>query len=303
LSRCIEILETGPLSTIQDLGRPGHSSSGVPESGALDSESLRAANRLVGNDEACAGIEVTYGGLCLRAHGGAVVAVTGAVGEIRNDVRSLRSHSAIYVPDGGSIWLGMPNAGVRCYLAVRGGVEGSRVYGSLSTDLLSGLGSPLDSGQRLPVGREPSQPVPPVDVLPFSIRDPDEEVRVRVVLGPRNHWFTPEAVSRLVTGNWKVDARSNRVGLRLAGPDLSRSVDGELLSEGVIKGAVQVPSGGQPIVFLNDHPVTGGYPVIAVVLEEDLNLLAQCRAGQSIRFVRVNPPALLNVHQDANLLS
>lgn len=302
MSRAIEILGTGPLSTIQDLGRPGHSAVGVPASGALDAEALKLANRLVGNDESCAGIEATFGGLRVRARGGAVVAVTGAVAEVRDDARAQCSHRAIYMPDGASLQIGTPIFGARCYLAVRGGIAGSRIYGSLSTDLLSGLGTPLRAGQTLPVGRQPPRPVPAADAIPFSGQDSNETVIVRVILGPRDRWFTREALSRLTSSAWNVDSRSNRVGLRLVGPTLTRRVHDELPSEGVVKGAVQVPSGGQPIVFLNDHPVTGGYPVIAVALESDLDVLAQCRAGQVVRFSTVGPRAAPNSQQCRALL-
>ncbi|WP_457256022.1 5-oxoprolinase subunit C family protein [Pedococcus sp. P5_B7] len=280
----VEVLTPGPLSTVQDLGRPGHFSSGVPESGALDSGSMRLANRLVGNEVDRPGLETTYGGLHLRFHGPAVVAVTGAVVDVHRGGRAVCSHQSLYVPPGCTLRLGTPLNGLRNYVAFRGGLQGALMFGSLSTDLLSGLGAPLSRGQMLTIGAPSSRPVPAVDFVPFSANSAEAEVRLRIIYGPRHDWFTQSALTKLTSTAWAVDARSNRIGIRLAGPALRRRIGTELPSEGVVKGAVQVPADGQPIIFLNDHPVTGGYPVIAVVVENELDVLAQCRPGQVVRF-------------------
>jgi biotin-dependent carboxylase-like uncharacterized protein len=174
---------------------------------------------------------------------------------------------------------------LRTYLAVRGGIDAAPVFGSRSTDLLSGLGpGPVTPGTRLPVGDSalgwPAVDVAPVPALP-------DDLELRVLAGPRDDWVTADALRLLATATYQVSPRSNRVGVRLDGPPLARARQDELLSEGIVRGAVQVPPGGQPVLFLADHPVTGGYPVIGVVEPADTDLLGQARPGQrvSLRWV------------------
>lgn len=277
----------GPLLTVQDLGRPGLASLGVPESGALDHMALRLANRLVGNDEGAAGLEATFGGAALRARGAQVIALAGAPLPVIVNGRTYGVGAAIHVPDGALVELGTPTRGVRSYLAVRGGLAVPQVLGSASTDLLSGLGRPLEEGDELPVGATPVRPVPAIDHAPT--RTPTSgAVELRAILGPRHEWFTKRAQRVLFHTSWTVDQRSNRVGLRLDGPPLERAVEDELSSEGTVAGAVQVPRNGRPVIFLADHPVTGGYPVIAVIMTEDLPMAAQAAPGQEIR-LRAHP--------------
>lgn len=281
--RTLEVVATGPLTTVQDLGRPGLAALGVGRSGAADTASLRLANRLVGNDEGQAGLEVTFGGLGLRCEGGTTVALTGAPCPMSVDGRQVAPYSVVWVPDGATLRLGAPAAGLRSYLAVRGGVDVPPVLGSRSTDTLAGLGpAPLATGDRIPVGC-PRGDLPGVDLAPVRVPD-SGDIWLRVVAGPRADWFTTEAYDGLLASSYEVTADSNRVGMRLAGAALERSRDEELPSEGMVPGALQVPPSGQPTLFLADHPVTGGYPVIAVVVSEDLGLAAQARPGQQIRF-------------------
>jgi biotin-dependent carboxylase-like uncharacterized protein len=174
---------------------------------------------------------------------------------------------------------GTPSGGVRTYVAVRGGLDVPLVLGSRSTDLLSGLGpAPLTAGDRLAVGRA-SGPIT-VDVAPGY--EPEDEPVLRITSGPRDDWF--ESLEPLVRGAYEVSSHSNRVGVRLEGPPLTRRREGELPSEGMVTGALQVPPNGLPIVFLTDHPTTGGYPVAAVVKTAALSALAQARPGTRIRF-------------------
>jgi biotin-dependent carboxylase-like uncharacterized protein len=287
--QALEVLETGPLATVQDLGRPGLASLGVGQSGAADVESLRLANRLVGNDEGAAGVEATLGGLTLRARGGSYVALTGAPCPMTVDGRQAAPYSLVWLPDGAVLRVGAPTAGLRSYLAVRGGLDLPLVIESRSTDTLAGLGpAPLSPGDRLPVG-DPPGAHPAVDLAPVR-RPGTGEVRLRVLPGPRADWFTRAAHHALVSDTYEVTAESNRIGMRLLGAPLSRTRDDELPSEGMVRGALQVPPSGQPTLFLADHPVTGGYPVIAVVVAADIGLAAQARPGQHLRFTRVPPP-------------
>jgi biotin-dependent carboxylase-like uncharacterized protein len=278
----IEILRAGALTTVQDAGRAGHAHLGVPAAGALDGPALRLANRLVGNDLAAAGLEITVSGCRLRVHRTTIVAVTGApVTKITVDARSVDAGVPVPVPAGAVLDIGPAQTGVRTYLAVAGGIDVPPVLGSRSTDTLSGLGpAPLRDGDTLPVGA-PTGPAAPVWFTPV----PDRAPRLRVTLGPRDDWFTADAIGTLTAATWTVSTRSNRVAARLEGPKLTRANPDELPSEGIVLGAVQVPAGGEPLVFLADHPTTGGYPVIGVVHPDDLPLLAQCRPGATLRMV------------------
>ncbi|MFB4265452.1 biotin-dependent carboxyltransferase family protein [Nonomuraea sp. GTA35] len=276
----IEVVTPGPYATVQDLGRPGHAHLGVPRSGAADAPSLRLANRLVGNAESLAGIELTFGGARLRFLDGAWAALAGA------PLAGADMGAPFWVPPGGELRLGAPAWGLRTYLAVRGGIAVEAVLGSRSTDSLSGLGpEPLRAGTLLPVG--PPEGAISVDLAPLP--GPRAAV-LRVLPGPRDDWFVPEAMAELCGQAYTVTQDSNRVGVRLRGPRLERAKEGELPSEGMVAGAVQVPPSGQPIVFLTDHPPTGGYPVIGVVRGADLPVLAQLRPGEEVRFTTRRGP-------------
>jgi biotin-dependent carboxylase-like uncharacterized protein len=281
----IEVVRPGPLTTVQDLGRPGHAHLGVPCSGAADRPSLCLANRLVGNPEGAACLELTFGGAALRFHGPAWVAVTGAPVPLCVNGRPAGMNAPCHVPAGALVEIGVPAEGVRTYLAVRGGLAVEPVLGSRATDLLSGLGpAPLERGDRLPVAGPPDGPPMAVDQAPVPPPAPEPVLRVRP--GPRDDWFAPDALDTLMAGAYEVTADSNRVGVRLTGRPLERARDGELPSEGMVTGAIQVPPNGLPIIFLADHPTTGGYPVIGVLAEADIPVAAQVRPGQRVRFHR-----------------
>lgn len=290
--RVVEVVRAGALTTVQDLGRPGWAHLGVPRSGALDEPALRLANRLVGNPAGAAGLEITVTGCALRLPAGGTVAVTGAVARLRVAGEPVELRMAVTVPAGAVVEVGPARRGVRSYLTVAGGIDVPPVLGSRATDTLSGLGpAPLRDGDVLPVGEaSPTGDVPPNgdgpltgDVPPVGDVPPaGAELHLTVRLGPRDDWFTPAAIETLLGTAYTVSPMSNRVGVRLTGAALTRAVAGELPSEGVVLGAVQVPADGQPLIFLADHPTTGGYPVIAVV--EDVSPLAQARPGTTLRF-------------------
>jgi biotin-dependent carboxylase-like uncharacterized protein len=282
-SGVLEVVRTGALATVQDLGRPGYAHLGVSGSGAADRGSLRLANRLVGNPESAAGVEVVLGGLSVRVlTRPGVVAVTGARCPVRADGRLLAMDSPLHLSADTVLELGATEAGLRTYLAVRGGFDVATVLGSRSTDTLSGLGpGALTEGVQLPVGSEELE-APSVDIAPQP-RLPDDPV-LGVRVGPRDDWFADGAVDRLCSTGWQVSSDIDRVGIRLDGEPLERRGDGELKSEAMVRGSIQVPPGGRPIVFGADHPVTGGYPVIAVVDGVDMDLAAQARPGQTLRF-------------------
>ncbi|WP_416367376.1 biotin-dependent carboxyltransferase family protein [Nocardia terpenica] len=281
----LRVLEPGMLCTVQDFGRRGWFHSGVGVAGAADRGSFALANRLVGNDESAAAIECLIGGLRLETTGPAVMSVTGAPAPITVDGRREAHASVLYLEAGQRLDLGHAAAGMRSYIAVRGGIEVAPVLGSRSRDTLAGIGpEPLRAGDELPVGAAP-RGWPTVAVAPVAALT-GEPVLARVRLGPRDDWFTRPA--DLCAGQWQVSTDTDRVGVRLdrvgGGPALVRVDATELPTEGVALGAIQIPPSGQPVVFLADHPITGGYPVVGTVLDADVDLLAQARPGQRVRF-------------------
>lgn len=279
----VEVVRPGALSTVQDLGRPGHAHLGVPRSGALDLPAHLLANRLVGNPPEAATIETTLTGVSVRLGQAGTVAVTGAWAPVTVDGRPASWSAPVSVPAGARVDVATARRGIRSYLAVSGGIAVPPVLGSRATDLLSGLGpAPLAVGERLPLG-EVTGPPGPVDVAPTGTLP--EELALRIVLGPRADWFTAEAPRILTTGRYVVSTASNRIGMRLDGPPLPRRITTELRSEGVVLGAVQVPAAGTPVIFLADHPTMGGYPVIGVVHPDDLPRTAQAAPGTPVRFV------------------
>ena len=274
----ILVEQPGPLTTVQDLGRPGWAHLGVPLAGAVDRQALRAANRIVGNAAAAAVLETTLVGPSLVAEADLVVAVTGARCDVTVDDEPVVFGAAVPVRAGQVLRLGEVSSGVRSYLAVRGGVDAAPVLGSRSTCTLSGLGpAPLRAGDRLAVGRSALGAVT-TELLPDVVDAPV----LRVVPGPRDDAFVDARV--LLRSSYVVTPSSDRVGLRLDGPVLERLSSEELPSEGVVPGAVQVPPDGRPIVFLANCPTTGGYPVVGVVVAEDLRHAAQARPGATLRF-------------------
>jgi biotin-dependent carboxylase-like uncharacterized protein len=280
----LRVLAPGLFATVQDLGREGRAALGIARSGALDRGALRLANRLVGNAEGAAAIEVAVGGFGAVADSDLWVVIAGAGGEVRLGGRAVDSHAAVRWPAGEELWVDSFVTGVRAYVAVRGGIDAPVVAGSRSTDTLAGLGgAPLRAGDVLAVGPEPTDAVPSIDVVPWRAHAAGP-IEVRLAPGPRADWFAASALALLFEGTWTVGGAADRVGLRLDGPALERVREGELPSEGMVAGALQVPPSGRPTILLADGPVTGGYPVIAVVTDASLDALGQARPGDGLRF-------------------
>ena len=287
----LEVLRPGLQLLVQDLGRPGFASMGVSAAGAADRSALTDANRLVGNAESAAGLESFGGGVLLRSRGDGVAAVTGATGTITvtaadGTVLTPRLGEAFALSDGDELELGPAERGVRRYLAVRGGIDVETALGSSSADTLAGLGpAAVDKGTTLSVHDPRTAPhlVDPIPARPRDLPQAGETVEMTVTLGPREDWFTDAGVETLLSQVWTVTHESDRVGLRLSGEvPLERARTGELPSEGAVTGALQVPPNGQPVLFGPDHPLTGGYPIIASV--DDLDLAAQLPPGVKLRF-------------------
>ncbi len=264
----IEVVDPGPLATVQDHGRPGFAHLGVSSSGAADRRALDRGNRLVGNAAGAAALECTLAGPRLRFLAPAIVALTGAQERGPFEARA-----------GDELDVGPYPRGVRVYVCVRGGIDAAPVLGSRSTDLMGGIGpAPLRPGDVLRISGDTAASLDPE---PYELPG---EPRLRFSSGPRADWFVAGALETLAASEWRVRPDSNRVGIRLDGPPLGRAREGELESEGVVAGALQVPPNGQPILLGPDHPTTGGYPVLAVVAAKDLWLAGQLRPGDTVRF-------------------
>ncbi|MBA8817637.1 KipI family sensor histidine kinase inhibitor [Microbacterium halimionae] len=278
------IAAPGWQSTVQDRGRPGAASLGIAPSGALDRGALAVANRLVGNSEDAAAIEVTGGGFRAVAERDLWIALAGARGVARVGALALDALAATLWPEGEELEISAFEHGIRAYLAVRGGVAGPISAGSRSSDVLAGLGrAAYASGDGVALANDVVGPVPPLDIAPWTAPT-DDVIELGAEAGPRGEWFAASAHEALFEALWTISADANRVGVRLEGPVLERTRPGELPSEGMIPGAIQVPPSGQPTILLADGPVTGGYPVIAVVSDASLDALAQARPGMRVRF-------------------
>jgi biotin-dependent carboxylase-like uncharacterized protein len=265
----LRVISAGALTLVEDAGRFGVAHLGVGRSGAADSAASAAANAAVGNPANAAALETLLDGLTLAALQPCMVAIAGTGSPVVPTPLEV----------GQSVTVAGGESGLRRYLAVRGGVDAAVFLGSRSTDLLAGIGAPLQAGDVVGIAGEET-------TFPETVADPPlpgaNGTTVRVYPGPRADWCEPDA---LVVSAWTVTASSDRTGVRLEGAPIARTITDELPPEGLLPGAVQVPPSGQPIVFLYDHPVTGGYPVIGVVHPDDLRLVAQTRPGRTIRFV------------------
>lgn len=278
------VVHAGAMATMQDLGRPGLAMIGVGVSGAADRASLKLANRLVGNPEDAAAIETTLGDFFAWPTIDLLMAVTGAPAPVWVDDRREGCNAVLRVKAGQTIRIGHARTGVRTYLSVRGGIAVPKVLGSRSTDTMANLGPPvLKDRMRLPIGKAPST-YPSVDQ---AVLKPETGVPLRVIMGPRDDWFTAASCRALVTEPWAATAVGDRIGMRLEGPRLERLELRELSSEGVVRGALQVPPSGRPTLLLADHPVTGGYPVIAVVVDADIDRAANVRPGDTLLFEEI----------------
>ena len=280
----LHVEQPGGLALIEDLGRPGLANLGVAASGALDRGALTLANRLVGNPDGAAALELLVGGFRARFEGEAWFAVTGAWGSVTLDGREVPQYTAERAHDGSVLEIGPAQRGIRYVFAVRGGLDVPLVLGSRSRDTLAGVGpEPVAAGHVLTIGAEPAASVPIID-QEVAFPPPQGTVTLGLFPGPRAVWFSDAASATLFDTEWRLSGQADRIGARLAGPALDRRRGGELASEATVAGSIQVSGDGQPTILLADRPVTGGYPVIAVVAPASLDAVAQLRPGQAARF-------------------
>jgi biotin-dependent carboxylase-like uncharacterized protein len=284
----LTVTSVGVLALLQDRGRSGFAHLGVGQSGAADRASYDLANRLVGNQPGAPCIEVTLGRMGFTVDAPALIAVTGAPVAIACGGRRHGLNAAFAARAGDTIALGPPTDGLRTYVAVRGGLVGRSVLGSMSWDTMAKLGTPpLREGDVVRIGGAEGD-WPATDLAPLAALD-TRSMKLPLMLGPRDDWFCDEALARLGDHEFLVTADADRVGIRLDGPELPRRRYGELASEGVVLGALQVPTKGRPTLFLADRPVTGGYPVLGVVPRAAVNMAAQAVPGTRIRFAPFRP--------------
>lgn len=283
----LRVVDPGHLTLVQDGGRPGLGAQGVGASGAFDHAAMRHAHALLGDPPEAAVLEVLAGGLRLRAEADHRLAVTGGIGPVHVDDERVEHGRAFVVRQGQEVIVGPVQLGLRAYVGVAGGVAADPVLGSRSADTMSGLGpAKLAAGDVLEVGT----PAHAADVEDIPAFLTSGSTTVAAVPGPRDAWFSDDAVRAFFSTAWTVSPQSDRVGVRLEGPALDRQVTDELPSEPCVRGSVQVVSAGMPVVLGPDHPVTGGYPVIAVVVDDHVDRLAQVRPGEVVRFTRMHAP-------------
>lgn len=287
----LEVIEPGPLTTVQDGGRPASVSWGVPVGGACDQWAMAAANALAGNSATAAVLEMTLSGASLRARADCLVGVAGAEmgGRIVETGQPVASGTSVVVRTGQQVEFGAASGGARGYLALAGGVDVPLVLGSASTCLVAGFGG-VD-GRALRAG-DLVAPAQPARLTGGTWHGPAvlPGATLRVVRGPHADRLAAGALDALLGGEWQVSARGDRQGIVLDGPPLPapRADRAPMLSEGVVWGAIQLPPDGHPIALLADHNTIGGYPVVAVVIRADLPLLGQLGPGDALRFVELS---------------
>ena len=286
----IEILEAGPLTTVQDVGRFGHLREGIPPSGAMDRFALRAANRLVGNTDSAAALECTLMGPRFRAMAAWAVAVTGAAMRVTINDQEAPRWTTLVLREGDVVRLAAARSGLRTYIAFSGGIAVPPAMGSRSTYLRGTLGGfagrALRAGDRLPVPATPS--LPQVRTFPEAHRpDYDAEPHVRAIAGPQNERFTREGRNAFFGGAYTILPQSDRMGVRLQGERISHAGGHDIISDSIAFGSVQVAGDGQPIVLAVDRQSTGGYTKLATVCSFDMDRIAQLKPGRTVRFVSV----------------
>lgn len=287
----IHVLQPGLLTTVQDLGREGFGPIGVSPSGAADAISLRIGNRLLGNDQSAPGLEMTLLGGTFAFPDGAVIVLAGSDFGAALEEKPVELLTAVEAKPGQVLRVGPTRSGARCYLCIQGGIETKLFLGSASTHLLSGLGGhegrALRKGDLLKIGSAKGA-LRKWTLATQSFKDLAPSKVLRATLGPQGEWFSEAAQLVFFGGTYRVAEASNRMGLRLEGPPIPEGAHGEMTSEGVSLGAIQIAAGGSPIILFVEQQTTGGYPKIANVISADLHSLGQLRPRDEIRFERVD---------------
>jgi antagonist of KipI len=287
----IQVQSPGLLTTVQDLGREGFGPLGVSPSGAADAVSLRLGNRLVGNPEDAAGLEMTLLGGTFTFPRTAVIALTGSDFAATLDGAPVELWTSTKATAGQTLRVGSTRSGARCYLCVQGGIAVKPFLGSASTHLLSGLGGyqgrALRKGDVLQIGSSAAS-FQQNTIAPRALERLSPRKLLRVTPGPQNDYFSKASRQRFYAGTYRVAEDSNRMGLRLEGQPIAQDSSGEMITEGVSLGAVQITAGGLPIILFVEQQTTGGYAKIANVISADLHSLGQLRPRDEIHFEQVD---------------
>lgn len=287
----LHIIKPGLLTSVQDLGRYGHQASGVPVAGPMDTFSHRLANQLAGNDTDAATLEITLLGPELIVDANTTMAIAGAPFEVTCDDRTVPLNASFGVQRGQRLKFGRIVQGARAYLAVAGGIQTEPVLGSRATHLVSRMGGfngrALTAGDRVPIASE-SRVRPPRKSAGLTLPT-KHRAMLRVMAGPQAHWFQADALKTISGVSFRISPQSNRMGYRLQGPPLVRTHEGELISEPLGIGAIQVPSAGEPILLMADRQTAGGYPKIGYVISADLPLAGQLAPGDFVEFHLCTP--------------
>ena len=291
------VQRAGFQTSVQDLGRTGFRQFGVSTSGALDSFALRVANLLVGNDEGAAGLEITLGGLQLRFEGERVVAWCGGEFDVQIGSRGLPAGHVAFLQRGSELKFGRAQIGCRCWLAISGGIDVPVVLGSRSTEMRANFGGLegriLRDGDVLPLARRPGSSPPATGISSWGgphdwVSPAKRYPTLRFIRRVDWNRFNSSTLQCFTSEAFGVSSDSDRMGVRLDGPELKRKEETDLVSEAVAPGTIQVPPGGKPILLLGDCQTIGGYPKIAHVITVDLGIAAQLRGGDSVRFLEVS---------------
>lgn len=294
----LEVIQPGPLTTVQDLGRYGYQQYGVPPSGAVDNYAYRIGNLLVGNEESLASLEITLFGGKLRFLCQTVIAITGADLAPTLNGNSIPLWETVPVRPGDIISFPRLRSGCRAYLAVAGGISVPKVMGSASTLIKAGIGGfagrALRQGDILHTVKVSSATVmarlPPEFVPSYG-----DQIELRVILGPQDDYFTEAGINTFLQSEYTVSIQADRMGYRLEGPRIEHRSKADIISDGIPLGAVQIPGDGLPIILLADRQTTGGYAKIATVISVDIPKIAQAKPGDKVRFKRVSEDEALTL--------
>jgi antagonist of KipI len=287
--KSITIESPGFFSTIQDLGRFGYQKYGIPPSGAMDEFAFQTANILVGNERNAAGIEITFGNFIAQLNGTFEIAITGGDAEISLNYEKIKSWSTVYVKNGDILKIGKIRKGCRVYLGVSGGISVPKIFGSRSTYTRLKMGGfrgrKLQKGDILEIGESSIFSISSTDVDPSILSLVYSRKKARTILGPENKMFSKKIIERFFSSPYQITTQSDRMGYRLKGASLkSTKASHDIISNGIVTGAIQVPTDGQPIIMMVEHQTVGGYAKIATVISSDIPLLAQMKAGDEVEF-------------------
>ena len=287
-----EIKKSGPMTTVQDMGRYGYQKFGMPVAGAMDSFSFKMANLLLGDDQNNAVLEFTFQGPEIEFKEDSIISITGANAQPQINGRNASMWRSLYVKKGNLLSFSGLGSGFRGYIAVKGGINVPKVMGSRSTYLRGSLGGyngrRLKEGDILETAFSVDKPSFRERYLPDSYIPQYNDKKIRVIMGPQDDHFTEKGIRQFLSEEYRISSQADRMGYRLEGPAIEHKESADIISDGIVPGAIQVPGHGRPIIMLADRQTTGGYTKIATVVSVDLCKLVQMKPGRKIRFEMIS---------------